>query len=211
MQPSHSPEDQRSEHTEADEPRPANEESTFELPQPRRFLSPAASWALGSLAVLLLLAGVWVLQYQRSADRDYGALALQYVQPYPKLPRWPENTDLPAPLIAGLRAFEQRQFALAANELSRVASESPQYRISRFYLGVSLLASQRFQAASDALQTAAATQDWQAREAAQYYLGVSLIGQGLPDAACTWLNPDNYRRNTRYGGQVQGLYRRFCP
>lgn len=173
---------------------------------------PTWAWlAISGLLGLLLILVALLLQNQRGTSRDYGALALQYVQPYPKLPNWPEGSTLPTNLIEGLNAFERRNFEQAAGALAQVSTQSPHYRISQYYLGVSLLALRRFQSASEALQFAADTPDWQAREPALYYLGVSLIGQGLPDAACTWLNPDSYHLNNWYGPAVRELYGRFCP
>jgi len=211
MQSFQEPKDQRVAPSAQGASFPQEQPTGFSPTQARPTLPTWAWLMISGILILLLMVGAAIIQSQRAASRDYGALALQYTRPYPQLPKWAENTELPAPLVAGLRAFERRKFDLAARELSQVAAESPHYRVSRFYLGVSLLATQHFQAASEALQVAAATEAWQAREAAQYYLGVSLIGQGLPDAACTWLNPDSYHLNTRYGGPVQELYRRFCP
>jgi tetratricopeptide (TPR) repeat protein len=160
---------------------------------------------------LVLLIALWLFQRARSQNRDYTALVNQYVQPYPKLPVFADSVVLPNAMVEGLRAFEGRQFGTAIDQLLRIPSSSPHHRLSQYYLGVALLAEGRYQAANEALEQASEVNAWQAREPAQFFLALSLMGQGLPEAACTWINPVGYHANTRYSKSARELYGRFCP
>lgn len=165
----------------------------------------------GGIGVVALVIGLILINFTRGSDRNFAKLAAQYVKPYPRLPLFDADAHISLTLMTGLQAYKRREFAKAATSLAQVPPTSTHYRVAQYYLGISLLAMSQYAAASQPFRIAANSEHWEAYEPAHYYLAVSLVGQGLPDAACTWLNPNGYHLTTWYGPKVKELYGRFCP
>lgn len=141
--------------------------------------------------------------------RDQTDLVRLYQTPL-LMPALTEEPDPASALAQGLAAIQNQEFEKGQALLIQVEASDPRYWQARYYLGACLLWQKEYNTASQVLEEAKTNLSGSWREAAQWYLGLSLLAQDLPDVACTWLDPDGYQHWPEMKGRIRELHRRVC-
>ena len=136
----------------------------------RRYLALAA-------ALLLLLTAGWFLLDRQEAPEDLFALA--DFTPYPNIAysiTKGENEDAEA---AAYVAYENGDYETAIVEFTLLPGTQGQ----RFYLGQSLLATERFAQATEVFLPLATDRSFNLRQESEYYLALARLGTGATQVA----------------------------
>jgi TolA-binding protein len=129
-------------------------------------------------AVLLLLVAGWFLMQPKAYDSP-AALAMDTFAPYDNIVTGAVRGADASPSDAAYDAYDAGNFVDAAKGFAKL----PATATTKFYLGQSLLGSQRFTEAADQFEDVRKAADFALAPEANYYLALARAGEGKTNVA----------------------------
>lgn len=129
-------------------------------------------------AVLLLLVAGWFLMQPKAYDSP-AALAMDTFAPYDNIVTGAVRGADASPSDAAYDAYDAGNFVDAAKGFAKL----PATATTKFYLGQSLLGSQRFTEAADQFEDVRKAADFALAPEANYYLALARAGEGKTNTA----------------------------
>ncbi len=152
-------------------------------------------------ATVLLLVGVFGISLVSRNYGNQGLYARYYDDPALGGLRGDPSAPAASPLEDAKEAYQNQDFALAADKLRTVPQTDSQYAEAQYFLGHAYSQTGRFDQAQQAFSQSALAGDPRFQEKSEWYAALSCLRAGEDDAACQDLfdqmaaNPDHSFHN----------------